>query len=647
MDGILTAAVPHDSMSAVDRSTTALRALHHLLELLDRRAPVESVAQVAASAAADGASRDELATIERAIETTLRIRRTLAEHHRREAELSALFDTASDLAQLRDTDAVLRSIVRRARMLLRSDMAYLSLNEPAADRTYMRVTDGSTSALFQQVILGMGEGLGGLVAQTARPYATSDYPADERFNHTSPIDDAVTDERLIAILGVPLLLGPEVIGVLYAADRSQREFSADEVSLLVSLANHAAIALDTARLLEESRTALVELNSASDTIRAHNDALRRAEEAHDRLSDLVLRGGDASDVAAALAEVLGGGIVMHDVTGAELARVGTAPRPEPEGLVRESRASGRAVAHGDTWVCAVLAGPEPLGSITLTGRRDLADADRRLFERASVVTALLLLLRRSVADTEDRVRGELVSDLLTAPDRDPAGLIARGRRLGVNLCGPHAVAVAHADGVSRRRLTSAALTRVPAHSLVGVHADRVVLLVPDERPDDLARRLARELGEAVDAPVTVGAGGSAEGPVALVAAHAEAERCLRALLVLDRVGDGAGAGGLGFVGMLLGGGPTGSGAGIDGFVRATLGPVLDYDDRRATELLRTLRAYFDCGGNLSRAKDTLHVHVNTVAQRLDRIGSLLGPDWAQPARALEIQLALRLHLLRG
>ena len=38
------------------------------------------------------------------------------------------------------------------------------------------------------------------------------------------------------------------------------------------------------------------------------------------------------------------------------------------------------------------------------------------------------------------------------------------------------------------------------------------------------------------------------------------------------------------------------------------------------------------------------MHVNTVAQRLDRIGVLLGADWAEPGRALELQLALRLRL---
>jgi DNA-binding PucR family transcriptional regulator len=39
------------------------------------------------------------------------------------------------------------------------------------------------------------------------------------------------------------------------------------------------------------------------------------------------------------------------------------------------------------------------------------------------------------------------------------------------------------------------------------------------------------------------------------------------------------------------------------------------------------------------------VHVNTVTQRLDRVARLLDPGWQRPDRALEIQLALRLHRL--
>ncbi|GAA3291618.1 hypothetical protein GCM10020295_08860 [Streptomyces cinereospinus] len=73
--------------------------------------------------------------------------------------------------------------------------------------------------------------------------------------------------------------------------------------------------------------------------------------------------------------------------------------------------------------------------------------------------------------------------------------------------------------------------------------------------------------------------------------------------------------------------------------------MVAYDERRGTDLLRTLEAYFASGMSPARTKDALHVHVNTVAQRLDRVARLLGDDWQLPSRVLEVQLALRLHRL--
>jgi GAF domain-containing protein len=615
----------------------AVPALINLLELLTRDAASEQLLQVASAARAAGARPAESARIEQATELALRIRHTLSDHRRRETELAALFDTASDLAGLRDPDAVLKSIVHRARMLLGVDISYLSLNDEGAGGTYMRVTDGSISQPFQRLRLGMGEGLGGVVAQGSRQYATADYFADDRFVHTGPIDAAVREEGLVAIIGVPLTLEKKVIGVLYAADRAPREFSADEVALLASLADHAAIAIDTTNLLEETRAALLELNAAHETIRAHNEAMRRAEEAHDRLTDLVLRGADVAAVAAAVAEVLGGGIVVTDAEGGDLARIAAEPLDPPAKAVAASRASGRAVPRDGNWVCAVLAGPELLGSIMLVGRPDLAGADRRLFERASVVTALLLLLGRSVAEAENKVRGELIADLLTARDADSAGLLARGRRLGVDLAARHTVLVVDADAAPRARLATAAARHAGARGgLAGSHGERAVLVLPGDA--DAVGEAAKALSATLDGPVTIGGAGPVRGPVALAAAHAEAERCLRALIVLDRRGQGCTLAELGFVGVLLG-----DRADVPGYVVKTLGPVLDYDTRRGTELVRTLRAYFECGGNLTRTKEILHVHVNTVVQRLERVATLLGDDWQIPGRALEIQLALQLH----
>ncbi|MFH9943032.1 helix-turn-helix domain-containing protein [Streptomyces murinus] len=658
------------------RPTSAAPHLRRLFELLAAGAPAEELGAVTAEARRAGVDARDLAEVEAATEAALRVRNTLRQHRRRETELTALFDTAGDLAALRDLDAVLRSIVRRARMLLGTDTAYLTLADEEAGDTYMRVTDGSVSELFQNLRLQLGEGLGGLVAQTARPYASPDYRTDGRFLHTGSIDAGVLDEGLVAILGVPLLLGSgsggQVIGALFAADRTPRTFAPEEVALLCSLADHAAIAIDTARTMADARLALAELAEANAVIREHSAAMQRAAESHDRLTDLVLRGGDVSDVAAAVAGLLKGEVAVHDGSGWPLTATGehgggfTDGTERPAGAevtagaegaagaekaaalvaaAESSRATAHAVFRDGRWVCAVLAGQELLGCLVLYGRPELDDPDRRLFERSSVVTSLLLLLRRSVAETENRVRGDLITDLLTAPDRDPAGLVARGRRLGIDLDRPHFLLVARTGDAARERLADAAVQYLfGCGGVSAVHEGAAVLLLPCDGTDPgaAARAAAAQLGRLAGVPVTVAGAGPAAGPRAIADAHAEGTRCLRAMHVLGRDGGGACAAELGFVGVLLG-----DDHDVDGFVAATLGPLLEYDAQRGTQLVRTLRAYFGCGGSLTRAKEELHVHVNTVVQRLDRIHALLGPGWNTPEQTLELQLALRLHLLSG
>ncbi|MFI8321552.1 helix-turn-helix domain-containing protein [Streptomyces sp. NPDC085529] len=615
------------------------------LELLARGAATEAYDRPVLLARAGGAGPEELAGLEEAKQLALRVRAELEGRRRREAELSALFATAHDLAGLRDLDAVLRAIVQRARALLGTEVAYLSLNDPAAGDTYMRVTEGSVSARFQQLRLGMGEGLGGLVAQTARPYVTDDYFHDERFQHTRTIDTAVRDEGLVAILGVPLTLGSQVIGVLFAADRRARVFEREQVALLGSFAAHAAVAIDTANLLAETRSALAELERANDIIREHSAVIERASEVHDRLSELVLRGGGVHDVADAVSEVLGGAVEFTE-TAAGPAR----------------RAGGHAVRDGDDWVAAVSAGGEHLGALVLRGRPDLDPVDLRTLERAALVTSLLLLARRSAGEAEQRVRGELLDDLLDAPDRDRRLLRERAARLRTDSDAPHVVLAARIDragpdgggeppgreSADRQRLRSAAShLAATRRGLASARDGGTVLLLPlgpGEDAAELARQTAAQLGGALREPVTVGASAPVRAPLdhpdQVAGAYQEARRCLDALRLLHRAGEGAAAEDLGFLGLLLA-----DSRDIGGFVERTIGQVVAYDGRRGTDLVRTLDAYFASGMSPARTKDDLHVHVNTVAQRLERVGRLLGPDWQSPPRALEIQLALRLHAL--
>ena len=446
-------------------------------------------------------------------------------------------------------------MVRRARQLLNADMTYLSLNDEAEGASYMKVTDGSVSAEFRNLRLPLGTGLLGLVAQTGAPYYTDDYQSDSRFLHRDYIDHA--------------------------------------------------------RLFEETQAALAEVDATNQQIRAHSEAVEVAPSAHDRLTDVLLHGGGVEAVAAVLAAVLEGALTVFDGDARPLTSAGTTDGPAVDlgGAIADARRSGRSVEvtsemDPKIYVAAALAGSEHLGTLVLQGRSSpLGLADRRTLERGALVTALVLLFSRSVAEAEDRVRGELLTDLLSGRETDPTRLRERARRERTDLEQLSVVAVASADDIERHRGAQVAARLGGELSGLGGHHDgHVVVVAPGADPVAVGRQLRDRLS-AAGGSVTVGMAVGIEGPGAIAATYTEARQCLSTLLTLGREGEVSDAAGLGL-------------------------------------------AWFAAGSRPADTARRLHIHPNTVGQRLDRIGKLLGTGWRDPSQALDLQMALRLWRLQ-
>ena len=616
-------------------------------ELLDAEADRATYDAVVEAAAAAGAAPAELAALARERDLALQVRELIGRHRQREAELTALYETANDLTAIRDVDLILSAIVRRARLLLHADMTYLSLNDESEGASYMKVTDGSISAEFRNLRLPLGTGLLGLVAQTGAPHHTDNYQSDERFLHRDYIDHAVADEGIRAILGVPLLVDGKVIGTLLATHRRIRPFPPNEVTLLTSFAAHAAIALENARLFEQVRSALDEVDAANRQIRAHSQAVEVAASAHDRMTDVVLRGGGVDDVASALADVLGGTVCALDPGGRPI--LGTAP--DLAGLdegIEISRGSGRSVRLDDdtdapAYVVAAVAGGEHLGTLVLTGTEELARPAQRTLERGALLTSLVLLFTRTVSEAEDRVRGELLHDALSGRPADLERLAERALRYGANLDQSGVVAVAVVGDAPWHPVMATASAFAGQHGgLGGVHDGHAVVVCPGGD----TMRVGRSLRDRLVAAGVAGTVGveAAAGIKDVARAHAKALQCAHTLVSLRRHGEVSDAAGLGLARLVLGGnGPEE----LDEFIDAMLGPLLRYDARRGTALVETVEAWFDCGGRAVEVADRLHIHPNTVAQRLARVGRVVGEGWRDPARALDHQMALRLWRLRA
>ncbi|MEU2982395.1 helix-turn-helix domain-containing protein [Streptomyces hirsutus] len=618
---------------------------HTFLRLLVEGAPAvayEDALRVALAAL--GANRDELLS-EYHLALLLRDRFDV-QQARHEAQ-RALLTCATELVEVTsDVDRVLTSIVTRAQQLLNCDLAYLSLNDAERSETYVRVMVGATTGDWKDVRIPFGVGIGGKVAESAAPFATPDYFRDERLYHDAAVDQSARAERQVAILGVPLVHRGHVIGVLYASNRTAGAFPPESVLLLSSFAALAAVAIERAQLLDDKEQALRDARRANAALEERTRATAREVAAHDRSMDLVLQGGGLQEVVDVARTFLGGCLAVVDELNAPIMWTDGTPEDRLHAMITAARrpraGTGRSEHVDGCWVTVLTAGNSSLGALVWAPEaptEDTTAVDVRLLERTAVVAALLQLFTRSLAAAEARVRGDLLDDLLSGTARAGTALDERAQRLGYQPHRPHTVLVTHVPA-RQLPLLSAATAEVAASrkGLSTVRDGFAVLTLPSSDAALTGRQIAGSLSLRLGTPVTVGAAGPVTDSGGLPSAYGEALACARVLLRLERAGDSATVQELGYTGLLLGGTAT-----VSGFVDRMLGPVVRHDEQRDAELLTTLETYFATGRSPARSADHLHVHPNTVTQRLDRIKRLLDLDWSDPDKTLDLQLALRLN----
>jgi sugar diacid utilization regulator len=303
----------------------------------------------------------------------------------------------------------------------------------------------------------------------------------------------------------------------------------------------------------------------------------------------------------------------------------------------EQRVPGRLLSDDGVHSVALAAGRDPLGTLVVGGIPNPDPGDTRTIERAAVVSALVLLFEREVLESHRQAVADLVSDLI-ALRGDRADRIQAIRAHDLSAQGLSIAVARPPRGAARRGLVMTLHTVLDQPALIAEHDGDVAVIVAEKDPSELADLMTRLLSS--HGATTVAASGPVDDIDRLPAAYAEAQRTLSALIALGHEGTGAAASDLGFAGLVVGDEPD-----IRDYVCRAIGPLVDYDAEHDTDLVATLEAYFASRSSPRRTGEILHVHRNTVVQRLERIDSLLTRDLRDADFALEAQLALRLRRL--
>lgn len=583
-----------------------------------------------------------------------RTQRELSRLRRREHELTALFSSARELAELRDSDAVLARLVQRAQEMIGVDLAYLSEFEPDTRELRVRVTSGAVSESFRHLRVTPRHGLASAIVEARAPHWIArydDYADEHNVRYAPPLHDAVSAEGLVSLLGVPMLSRDDVLGVLFVATREETNFTPEQISLLAALADHASVTLQTTQLLAESQKSATDARDALARLTDHLEERDRSNTVHQELVQAVLAGGGFGPVAETLASALGRSVAILDAQEQVIAAAGLpvapamlAPDERIRAAIDESRRSGHCVAVPGRGVCAVAAltaGSRPFGALLLgDGDFELGSVDMRTIERAAQVAALLELQQEAASGADHRVRSELIADLLDDVPERRSDVERRARRLGVDLPALDTLLLLSVPGDQQADAARALGRQLDDRTLVGEYRGFVVVAHASDRGRLDADQLRTHVESSIQHPVAAVAARPARG--ALPTAFASAMRTARLLAALEVTGITAQVEDFLPYSAILDADADALGA----FLQSTIGAVRDYDAERNADLLGTLRAFVRNNASPTRTARALNFHTNTILQRLDRLDHVLGSDWRDDERMFRLSIAVRLDELR-
>lgn len=526
-----------------------------------------------------------------------------------------------DLIAVHTSEEIVSTTLSAARTVVHTDAAFWM----DADGDGLRMTAVAGIArpevhLLSQIALDRG--IGGEVLRSGDPATSADYPHDDR--RIPDLAERIRGEDLSGVAAIPVRGESDVEAVLYVLSREPRIFDEAEIRALGAIAG-AARALRHKALQREA------LVVQADALLSRAQRAERQHIAVAALTTAMLEGTGVEQAIAAAGERLG---ITLALTGL--------PQPDEQDPERFMPLAVNPPPVGRSL-------PVPgAGAATLTAANadSISDDTLRLI---ALVIGLDFARRRASVETELRLADQFVRALLDGSKDELARVWHRASLIGFDLLVPRLpIAIGGEKPITRRLLdrinreTHARSSRAQVTTYEG----EVIILWPtqDSEDRDALPRNVRQILEACW-PERLAAG---IGPIcndrddypdavreALFARQLADHAAIRSIVTSEELGMYrlfAHAGGV---------------HALRAAVHQTLGPLLDAETGDHSGLLETLRVYLENDRRLAVSARVLHLHVNTLRYRIDRIASLLSVDLDDPEVRFFLMLSLRLSPVIG
>lgn len=490
--------------------------------------------------------------------------------------------------------------------------------------------------------------------------------------------DAVQRQGYITMVAAPLSVRDKHIGTINCYYTSRYTFSTAELSLLSTLANHTATVIRNKQLLDALNHSVSELSLLNQQLDTQRELLLQSEAIHKQLTRLVLEEEGLTAVVSTTADLLSRPVALYD---ARLQLIAASPNHPNRSLDLKLLPKLQRHQHHSPprTPISLQVDDQPLLLTPLVARQRTlgyfgvvetpalaAELEQRALEHAATVCTLELVKQRVTLDTDRRMRGDFIDDMLLGRFTDASELKRRAAYFKFTFEGTLRVLVVDINSFGRyieqHHLSEAQVEEIK-HTLanmieqccrelkkatfVAPQGDRAVVLWPMRNPQTFTRieKFATLLRKRMMAlwpqlTITVGVSTPITNPLRFSDAHRE---CLDALAIVKRFGQTVPIitfDDLGIYALLLRSSAVDD---LQTFAQRLLEPVLTHD--RADDLLNTLSIALRLQFSPQKSAEALFVHPNTVKYRLRQLRELLNVDLNNTQQMLEVQLALLIYSL--
>src|SRR5450759_4203900 len=147
-------------------------------------------------------------------------------------ELSFLVRLAQAAASTQRPDELLELIIREATSAMGTDVCSLYLVTSRGRELLLTATNGLNETMVSKVVMRVGEGITGWVAETRRPAVVADVSKEPHWKWVPGLDE----DRFHSMLSVPIESGPRLVGVLNVQSAEKRDFNSADIDFLRAIA---------------------------------------------------------------------------------------------------------------------------------------------------------------------------------------------------------------------------------------------------------------------------------------------------------------------------------------------------------------------------------------------------------------------------